>query len=87
MIKVHNLFMCLYFSIFLLRLTNVCCDGKSIALILARGGSRGVPLKNLQLVGSVSLLQRAIFTAQLIGVDEVIVSTDHPLIALHALKS
>ncbi|KAJ2939192.1 hypothetical protein O0L34_g8506 [Tuta absoluta] len=59
---------------------------KKSALILARGGSRGVRLKNLQTVGEISLLARAIHTAKIAGL-EVTVSTDHPLIALEALKS
>jgi YrbI family 3-deoxy-D-manno-octulosonate 8-phosphate phosphatase len=50
-----------------------------VAVIPARGGSRGVPLKNLEPVGGRSLLARAIeacAAARLI--DEVLVSSDHP---------
>ncbi|XP_048482629.1 N-acylneuraminate cytidylyltransferase [Plutella xylostella] len=56
------------------------------ALILARGGSKGVYLKNLQTVGGVSLLARTVHTARAAGLVDVTVSTDHPLIALEALK-
>lgn len=61
-------------------------SGHTEALILARGGSKGIILKNLQTVGGVSLLARAIRTTKLAGL-RVTVSTDHPLIALEALKS
>jgi YrbI family 3-deoxy-D-manno-octulosonate 8-phosphate phosphatase len=49
-----------------------------IAVIPARGGSQGVPLKNLEPVGGRSLLMRAVAAcrqSQLI--DEVVVSSDH----------
>ncbi|GLY13549.1 acylneuraminate cytidylyltransferase [Kineosporia rhizophila] len=49
-----------------------------VAVIPARGGSQGVPLKNLEPVGGRSLLMRAVTAcrqSQLI--DEVYVSTDH----------
>lgn len=61
------------------------CD-EIAALILARGGSKGVFLKNLQTVGSQSLVARAIRTAQLAGLSQITVSTDHPAIALEALR-
>nr|XP_037872769.1 N-acylneuraminate cytidylyltransferase A isoform X2 [Bombyx mori] len=54
-------------------------------LILARGGSKGIPLKNLQTVGGISLLCRAIITARRSDLKQVVVSTDHPLIALEAV--
>jgi YrbI family 3-deoxy-D-manno-octulosonate 8-phosphate phosphatase len=56
-----------------------------IAIIPARGGSQGVPGKNLRRVGGRSLVERAIDacrTARL--VDEVYVSTDHAEIATRA---
>lgn len=56
-------------------------------LILARGGSKGVHLKNLQSVGGSSLVTRAIHTARTAGISDVTVSTDHPLIALESIKS
>ncbi|CAH0719608.1 unnamed protein product, partial [Brenthis ino] len=55
-------------------------------LILARGGSKGIPLKNIQKVGGITLLARTILTAKRAGFFDITVSTDHPLIALEALK-
>jgi CMP-N,N'-diacetyllegionaminic acid synthase len=53
-----------------------------LAVVPARGGSKGVKLKNLREVGGVPLVARA---GQVIGalpwVDRAIVSTDHSLIA------
>ncbi|MFC7587101.1 N-acetylneuraminate synthase family protein [Nonomuraea antimicrobica] len=53
-----------------------------LAVVPARGGSAGVPLKNLALVGGVPLVTRAVracVRAEL--VDQVVVSTDHGGIA------
>ncbi|MEV0612672.1 N-acetylneuraminate synthase family protein [Nonomuraea sp. NPDC050404] len=53
-----------------------------LAVVPARGGSAGVPLKNLALVGGVPLVTRAVracLNAEL--VDRVVVSTDHDGIA------
>jgi YrbI family 3-deoxy-D-manno-octulosonate 8-phosphate phosphatase len=53
-----------------------------LAVVPARGGSAGVPLKNLALVGGVPLVTRAVrasLRAEL--VDQVVVSTDHDEIA------
>jgi YrbI family 3-deoxy-D-manno-octulosonate 8-phosphate phosphatase len=53
-----------------------------LAVVPARGGSAGVPLKNLALVGGVPLVTRAVracVRAEL--VDQVVVSTDHDQIA------
>ncbi|MEU6712296.1 N-acetylneuraminate synthase family protein [Nonomuraea sp. NPDC046802] len=53
-----------------------------LAIVPARGGSAGVPLKNLALVGGVPLVTRAVracLRAEL--VDQVVVSTDHAEIA------
>ncbi|GGO23225.1 hypothetical protein GCM10010116_46850 [Microbispora rosea subsp. aerata] len=53
-----------------------------LAVVPARGGSVGVPLKNLEKVGGVPLVARAVdacLRAEL--VDEVVVSTDHDRIA------
>lgn len=56
------------------------------AIIPARGGSRGVPLKNIRLLGGVPLLAHAIRAARAAAqVDEVCVSTDSDLIAETAL--
>ena len=55
------------------------------AFIFARGGSKGVPRKNLQMVGGLTLVARAIVTAQQTpGIDRVIVSTDDAEIAAQA---
>lgn len=55
------------------------------ALVLARGGSKGIPLKNLAQIDGVSLLGR---TLRIIhnsnGFDEMWVSTDHRRIANEA---
>jgi N-acylneuraminate cytidylyltransferase len=53
-----------------------------IAFIFARGGSKGVPRKNLQLLGNKPLLAWAIDSARACpGVMRTIVSTDDPEIA------
>lgn len=50
-----------------------------VAIIPARGGSRGVPGKNLTRVGGVPLVGRAINTAQMVpAINAVYVSTDDP---------
>lgn len=55
------------------------------ALILARGGSKGISLKNLVKLHGQSLLGHAIEVAKKAGVfEEVWVSTDHPEIAKEA---
>lgn len=54
----------------------------SVAVIPARGGSKGIPRKNLQKVGGVPLIGRAVLAAR--GADRVrdaYVSTDDPEIA------
>jgi N-acylneuraminate cytidylyltransferase len=57
----------------------------SVAIIPARGGSQGVPGKNLRRVGGVSLLERAVRAARTARqVDEVYVSTDDSDIAYAA---
>lgn len=58
------------------------------AFIFARGGSKGVPRKNIRLLAGKPLLTRAIDTAWKVpGVARVIVSTDSPEIADVALQS
>ena len=53
-----------------------------VAVIPARGGSKGVPGKNLRRVGGVSLVTRAVHTAHAAdSIAQVCVSTDDPRIA------
>jgi N-acylneuraminate cytidylyltransferase len=47
-----------------------------ILIIPARGGSKGIPKKNLQKVNGISLIERALRTAIKSKVDKIIVSTD-----------
>ncbi|CAG4979460.1 unnamed protein product [Colias eurytheme] len=63
-----------------------CIPEKISVLILARGGSKGIRLKNLRELGGITLLSRAIFAAQNAGLEDITVSTDHPLIALEGVK-
>jgi N-acylneuraminate cytidylyltransferase len=57
------------------------------AFVFARGGSKGVPGKNLREIAGKSLLQRAIEAAQETPeIERVIVSTDSEEIALEAKK-
>ncbi|RBP68232.1 N-acylneuraminate cytidylyltransferase [Brevibacterium sanguinis] len=61
---------------------------RTVAIIPARGGSKGIPLKNLQKVAGVSLLARAVHAARATpSIDRVIVSTDHPDIAAEAVRA
>ncbi|GAB3652552.1 N-acylneuraminate cytidylyltransferase [Actinocorallia lasiicapitis] len=53
---------------------------RAVCVIPARGGSKGVPGKNLARVGGLPLVARAV-RAALPAVDEVVVSTDDPEIA------
>ena len=56
-----------------------------VAVIPARGGSKGVPGKNLRRVGGVSLVARAVHAARAAdSIAEVYVSTDDPRIAAEA---
>ncbi|XP_014251154.1 N-acylneuraminate cytidylyltransferase A [Cimex lectularius] len=58
------------------------------ALILARGGSKGIKLKNLAKIHNVTLLARTIRTIHDFGLfDSVWVSTDHEEIAKEAEKN
>jgi YrbI family 3-deoxy-D-manno-octulosonate 8-phosphate phosphatase len=53
-----------------------------VAVVPARGGSQGVPLKNLEPVGGRPLVVRAVEACRASRlVSEVVVSTDHPSIA------
>ena len=59
-----------------------------LALIPARGGSKGVPGKNIRPVGGRTLLERAVRAARDSGVvDHILVSTDSEEIAEAALKA
>nr|WP_319020949.1 acylneuraminate cytidylyltransferase [Brevibacterium sp. FME37] len=61
---------------------------RAVAIIPARGGSKGIPLKNLQKVAGVSLLARAINAAKSTpSIDRVVVSTDHEGIAAEAIRA
>ncbi|GII77259.1 hypothetical protein Sru01_22410 [Sphaerisporangium rufum] len=56
-----------------------------LAVVPARGGSVGVPLKNLATVGGTPLVARAVASCAAARlVDRVVVSTDHPDIAAAA---
>ncbi|WP_096715068.1 acylneuraminate cytidylyltransferase [Microbacterium sp. SZ1] len=56
--------------------------GRAVAIIPARGGSKGVPRKNVQRVGGVPLIERAVRSALAAeGIDLVVVSTDDAEIA------
>ncbi|MFK3836198.1 cytidylyltransferase domain-containing protein [Microbacterium sp. NPDC087868] len=62
--------------------TSDATDGLTVAIIPARGGSKGVPRKNLRTVGGVPLVVRAIRAARdAAGIDLVVVSTDDDEIA------
>lgn len=55
---------------------------KIVAVILARGGSKGVPRKNLMKIGGVPIVARSVLAAQSApSVNEVYVSTDDQEIA------
>ena len=58
-------------------------EGRRIlAVVPARGGSKGIPLKNLQPVGGVPLVARVgHVVAALPWLDRAVVSTDHEEIA------
>lgn len=68
------------------RNNNTIIVSQQVALILARGGSKGIPLKNLAKLGGKSLLCRSIQTLQEVSgkYSGLYVSTDHPLIAQEA---
>ena len=58
-------------------------DGKAVlAIVPARGGSKGIPLKNLREVGDLSLIARVGGVVQNVPeIDRAVVSTDHTGIA------
>jgi YrbI family 3-deoxy-D-manno-octulosonate 8-phosphate phosphatase len=57
-----------------------------ILIIPARGGSKGIPKKNLKTVNGISLVERALGTALKSKVDQVIVSTDDKEISEIVIK-
>lgn len=60
---------------------------KTYAFVFARGGSKGLPGKNLLEIGGISLIGRAIRTALAVpDIQRVIVSTDDPAIAEEARR-
>lgn len=62
-------------------------EAKTLVIIPARGGSKGIPLKNLRRIGGQTLLARAIESAfSTPSVIDVVVSTDHPDIKAEALS-
>jgi len=60
---------------------------KILTVIPARGGSKGIPLKNLSLIGDKSIVELAAIVASKITLlDRIIVSTDSQKIADAAIK-
>jgi CMP-N-acetylneuraminic acid synthetase len=58
-----------------------------VAFIFARGGSKGVPRKNIRPLGDKPLIAWSIATARAVeGISDVIVSTDDPEIQACAIK-
>ena len=59
---------------------------KILAVVPARGGSKGIKLKNLRKIEGVSLVSKAVKVALSCGyIDEVTVSTDHDEIMRESL--
>lgn len=81
-------------SFFSLHLCHVQChdnfsnaSSSVVALILARGGSKGIKLKNIQRIDGMTLLGISLRQIQLAGFFESIwVSTDNEAIAAEAEK-
>ena len=62
--------------------------GQTVAVIPARGGSKGLPGKNLRTVGGVPLVVRAVQSCVAAGrLDATYVSTDDHAIALAAVRA
>ncbi len=57
----------------------------NIAIIPCRGGSKGIPMKNLQLVHGVPLVVRTISACLKAGIEQVYVSTDDATISAFAI--
>ena len=63
-------------------------DVRVLALIPARGGSKGIPGKNLRRVGGITLIERAVLACRACeDIDAVVVSTDDDAIATAARRS
>jgi len=63
-------------------------DLRILCIVPARGGSRGISLKNLRQVNGRSLVGRAIETVKACSeVDRIVVSTDHPEIVEESKRS
>lgn len=60
---------------------------RAVAIIPARGGSKGIPRKNLRRVGGETLIERAVRGAAASGVELVVVSTDDDEIAAVAASA
>jgi CMP-N,N'-diacetyllegionaminic acid synthase len=59
-----------------------------LAVVPARGGSKGIPLKNLKKIGGISLVARVgHIVKQLPMIDHAVVSTDHEEIRKTAVES
>jgi|TARA_B100002052_G_C15822295_1_gene571148 CMP-N,N'-diacetyllegionaminic acid synthase len=58
----------------------------NVAIIPARGGSKGVPKKNLKKVNGISLLGRAVNSSKVNNIDKIFVSTDDHQIKKEALR-
>lgn len=77
-----------YLNIFLLIWRQLYTDSPHIAaLVLARGGSKAIRLKNIRTVGGRTLLGHTLDEINALGFDSVWVSTDHGLIYDEARKS
>lgn len=62
-------------------------DLSVLAVVPARGGSKGVPRKNMKTVGGVSLVGRASqLAASLPWIDCTVISTDDPEISVEAVR-
>ena len=62
-------------------------QGRAVAILLARGGSKGIPGKNLKQVGGLSLVARSVLAARAArSVEAVYVSTDDAAIAQEAAR-
>ena len=59
---------------------------KILAIIPGRGGSKGIPSKNMQRVGELPLIAHTILAAKKSNVNKIIVSTDNKKISTIAKK-